>query len=284
MGAEESDDGDQWLGEMTDTDAGESGPSGSAADDADQSTDQWEWVCADDPQTDREDGPRDWERVWNRFADGELDTSAGNDASRPEAGADGEDETPVGTEGPDGTEAETDGTARRRNRSEREPPAPTSADTPSGEGADANRRSDDTGGPPPPPTAQRRPEDADAPLGSARRDIREMQPLYKRRTREFYLLWLAAALAYGLGDMVTTSVVFVVPRVGESNPVIALVLDQFGLVGFVAAKLVVFAVLLVISVKGGVDDDRVAYYGPPMLAILVGVGLTVWNLATLLSL
>lgn len=150
--------------------------------------------------------------------------------------------------------------------------------------ADADGDSGRAGPSPPPPTVDERTEDADVPPGPSHRNIREMQPLYKRRPAEFYLLWLIAALSYGLGDMVTTSVVFVTPRVGESNPLVALVLDQLGLAGFVGAKLVIFGLLLAIGVKGAIDDDRLSYYGPPVLAILVGTVLTAWNLKAILGL
>jgi len=262
MGDEESGDDDQWFERVTDADADESESAGTPADRNDQpiqSTDQWEWVQPDERQSDRADEPEDGERLWNHFGGEKEDTTAGEDAS-----------------GTESTETETAGTASQQDLPENESSPSQSADT-SGESHGAEV-------PPPPPTGRGQPEEGDAPPGPARRDIREMQPLYQRRATEFYLLWLAAALSYGLGDMVTTSVVFVTPRVGESNPIVALVLDQFGLVGLLAAKLVIFGFLLTISVKSAVDDDRLSYYGPPLLAILVGTGLTVWNLKTILGL
>jgi hypothetical protein len=183
-------------------------------------------------------------------------------------------------------EGSSQAAAATDDRSGETPPPPPSSVTDRGSG-NAERPTPpppgDTGSggadvPPPPPGAE------DTPPGPVGRSIRDLQPLYRRRSREFYLLWLVAGLAYGLGDMLTTSVVFITPRIGESNPFVAVVLARFGLVGFVAIKLVIFAVLLSISIKGAIDDERLSYYGPPLLAILIGTGLTLWNLTTILGL
>lgn len=101
---------------------------------------------------------------------------------------------------------------------------------------------------------------------------------YEVRTKEFYVLWLVAALTYGFGDIVSTTVaVFSSPEVSEANPVIATVLENFGLPGFLLAKLLVFLVLLSISVQGARTNDRFSYYWPPLVATVLGIGLTVWN-------
>lgn len=170
--------------------------------------------------------------------------------------------------GPEGSERPDDHDRQRMNV---ESDAPTKED-------------DDEALPPPPPVIPRTDSDSQntAPPPS-QADITDLQPLYRTRTREFYLLWFVAALAYGLGDTLTTGTVLVVPTISESNPLVGLVLHQFGLVGFVAVKLVVFAVLLPISVKGAIDDDGLSYYGPPLLAILLGTVLTLWNLVTILG-
>jgi len=271
MGDDGSGDEDPWFERVTDPDSAASDPSEPSVDDDEQSvqsTDQWECVRPDESPPDRRDNT-DGERVWNRFEEG-GETNAASDPprSRADTDANSDAERSDGTDGPE------------RSDTGAESPSPLSADRPSGEGHDGTSPAPDV---PAPPGVDGLPDDADAPPGPARRDIREMQPLYKRRSAEFYALWLVAALSYGLGDMVTTSVVFVTPLVGESNPFVALVLEQFGLVGFVAMKLLIFGVLITIGVKGAIDDDRISYYGPPVLAILIGLGLTVWNLITILG-
>lgn len=278
MGDDESEENPRFEG-ATDTGGEDSGPSGTPADDADEqqipSTDQWDWVETDKSQSDHGDDPEDGERVWNQFEDAEQDANTATDGTADRQTSSGEKSPPPPSadtqpgEMDDGLSPESDGS----NRAE-EPSPPSNFDDQSG----------DTGRLPEPPTADGQPDDADTTPGPARQDIQEMQPLYKRRTKEFYLLWLGAALSYGLGDMVTTSYVFVTPRVGESNPVIKLVLEQSGLGGFVAAKFAIFGFLLAISVKSGIEDERLSYYGPPVLAVLVGMGLTVWNLKIILGL
>lgn len=284
MGEDGPDEEDPWFERLTDDEADtpeETGNEGSAAD----SADQWEWVQpADDGGSDREgtagDGPDEGERVWDGF-DSE---NPGSPAAPDPPGRDAEtgvDDAEPSFEDSSQAEAATDDrpgetpppppasvTDRDSSDGERPTPPPPPGDTGSG-GADV---------PPPPPGPE------DTPPGAVGQSIRDLQPLYHRRTWEFYLLWLVAGLAYGLGDMLTTSIVFITPRIGESNPFIAVILSQYGLVGFVAVKLAVFVGLLAISIKGALDDDRFSYYGPPLLAILIGTGLTVWNLATILGL
>jgi hypothetical protein len=248
MDDDESGEDDPWFEGLTDTDAEDSESPETSVEDADQpvqSTDQWEWVGAEESKSSRDAEPEDEERVWSQFGSEKTDTGSGKDAARPEQGADDETDEHLSPESN----------------------GPGSADVP-----------------PPPPTARGQPADADAPPGPTRQDIQEMQPVYHRRTTEFFLLWLAAGLAYGLGDILTTSVVFITPRIGESNPFVAVILNQYGLAGFISLKLVVFTVLLIISIKGAIDDDNLSYYGPPLLAILVGTALTVWNLKTILGL
>lgn len=117
-----------------------------------------------------------------------------------------------------------------------------------------------------------RPSSGDASTGARSR------PLYLTRPREFYLLWFVATLTYGVGDIATTSVaVYAVPGLVESNPVLAPIQGQFGLLGFLAIKLAIFLVMLAISVRGTRADDRLAYYWPPVATAVVGAVLTVWN-------
>lgn len=104
-------------------------------------------------------------------------------------------------------------------------------------------------------------------------------PVYKQRPREFYGLWLLAALAYGVGDVLSTVyAVFVIPGIQEANPIVDVLLANFGIGGFLIFKLLVFLVLITISVQGARTDDRFSYYWPPLVATVLGVGLTAWNL------
>lgn len=109
-------------------------------------------------------------------------------------------------------------------------------------------------------------------------------PYYRTRKREFFTLWLLAALAYGVGDSVSTiaSLRFV-PGVGEANPLVASALNNFGFSGFIGVKVVVFVLLFTISVQGARAHDRFNYYWPPILATLLGIFLTGWNLWLILS-
>ena len=109
------------------------------------------------------------------------------------------------------------------------------------------------------------------------------QLIYETRPREFYGLWLLAALAYGAGDIISTVyAVFLVPGVDEANPVVDVMLQNFGVGGFLLFKLLVFLVLISISVQGARTEDQFSYYWPPVLATLLGAGLTLWNLSLIL--
>jgi len=109
------------------------------------------------------------------------------------------------------------------------------------------------------------------------------EPIYKARPKEFYGLWLLAALTYGFGDIVSTVyAVFMVPGVDEANPVVDALLSNFGIGGFLLFKLLVFFILISISVQGARTEDRFSYYWPPILATLLGAGLTLWNLSLIL--
>lgn len=103
--------------------------------------------------------------------------------------------------------------------------------------------------------------------------------LAHRRT-EFYLLWIGATLAYGVGDLLTT-LYFMTNDLGivEANRLITLVVDAFGHGGFVGLKLLVFLTALAISVLAAEYwNDRTLYYGPPLLLIVLGSVVTINNL------
>jgi len=105
-------------------------------------------------------------------------------------------------------------------------------------------------------------------------------PLYRSRPTRFYGLWLLAALAYGVGDIVSTLyAVFGVPEITEANPVVDTLLRNFGVPGFLLLKFLVFLVLISVSVQGARTGDRFSYYWPPVLMTVLGVGLTAWNLS-----
>mgnify|MGYP006291599443 CR=1 FL=1 len=105
------------------------------------------------------------------------------------------------------------------------------------------------------------------------------EPRYRRYPVEFYLLWFLAAAAYGFGDVLSTVLaVFTGPGVVEANPLVAVVLEDYGLPGFLAVKLVILVVLVLISVDGARADDRFSYYWPPIVATVMGATLTAWNL------
>lgn len=112
---------------------------------------------------------------------------------------------------------------------------------------------------------------------------RVSEPLYVRRRREFYTLWAMAALTFGVGDLVTTLWgVRYTPGVFEGNPIVATILAQFGPAGFVVSKLVALGLLLWFGVQAAHQNDHRTYYAIPILATVLGVGLTVWNLAVVL--
>lgn len=104
-------------------------------------------------------------------------------------------------------------------------------------------------------------------------------PIYRRYPREFYALWFLAAVTYGFGDIVSTALaVLGGSGIAESNPIVAGVLNEFGLPGFLVVKFAILVALLWISVGGARSEDRFAYYWPPVVATVLGGALTGWNL------
>ncbi|QKG92003.1 HalX domain-containing protein [Halorubrum salinarum] len=103
--------------------------------------------------------------------------------------------------------------------------------------------------------------------------------LYRTRPREFYALWLLAALTYGVGDVVSTLyATLAVPGAIEGNPIVSGLLSAGGLPGFLLLKLLVLFVLISISVQGARQRERFSYYWPPVVATGIGLLLTGWNL------
>ena len=117
--------------------------------------------------------------------------------------------------------------------------------------------------------------------GSGDRDPSSVStvPIYRRYPREFYALWFLAAVTYGFGDIVSTALaVLGGSGIAESNPIVAGVLNEFGLPGFLVVKFAILVALLWISVGGARSEDRFSYYWPPIVATVLGGALTGWNL------
>lgn len=139
------------------------------------------------------------------------------------------------------------------------------------EDPDAEPDAVDETGPPPGPADVRESDDGDGGTGAG-------TPLYRTRTAGFYALWLAAALTYGVGDVVSTLyATTAVPGLLEGNPVVNTLLENFGLAGFLSLKLLVFLVLISVSVQGARSRERFSYYWPPVVMTGLGLLLTGWN-------
>ena len=104
------------------------------------------------------------------------------------------------------------------------------------------------------------------------------------QTVSLWLLWGVAVLTYGVGDFVTTIIaVYFVEGLGESNPLVVLLLNQFGIRGLFALKIVVFVIAVGINLGFRKRGDRLGYYGPPVFVALLGTLLTVSNLLAINS-
>jgi len=90
-------------------------------------------------------------------------------------------------------------------------------------------------------------------------------------------VWLVAVLCYGVGDLATTAVGMRTAGVAEAGPIPAYLLDAVGVVGFVALKLAVFAVGLILW-RVVPDPHRL---GVPLALATFGVFVTGWNLLVL---
>lgn len=100
----------------------------------------------------------------------------------------------------------------------------------------------------------------------------------------FSRLWILATITYGLGDVVTTiALVYFSPVHTEANPLIRAAIKMFGGGGFLGVKLLVIYACLGISLWAGKQaDDWLMFYTPPVLLAVVGIYMTVHNLALLL--
>mgnify|MGYP007020463594 FL=1 len=98
------------------------------------------------------------------------------------------------------------------------------------------------------------------------------------------LLWGVAVLTYGVGDTITTIVaVYFVEGLGESNPIVVVLLNQFGIRGLFGLKIVVFVVAVGVNIRTRRRDDPWSYYGPPIFVAVVGAVLTVSNFLAIMS-
>jgi hypothetical protein len=112
---------------------------------------------------------------------------------------------------------------------------------------------------------------------------REWYRWKRRATTELYVLWGAAAVFYGGGDVLTTIVlVYAIPGLGEANPFVHWGLATFGVPGLVVMKMTVFAMGIYLSWIGLTHRDRLMYYAPPIGMTLFGLGATVINLRLIL--
>ncbi len=92
------------------------------------------------------------------------------------------------------------------------------------------------------------------------------------------LVWLVALVTYGIGDTITTLLGLRVDAVSEAGPVMGPVIEAYGPVGLVFAKLAMFvafgAVWRLVRPPG-----RVAV---PLALAIVGVVVTGWNAVVIL--
>jgi hypothetical protein len=90
-------------------------------------------------------------------------------------------------------------------------------------------------------------------------------------------VWLVALLAYGVGDLATTTVGLSLGRVAEAGPLATRTLARWGWPGLVGLKSAVLAgfFLLWYAVR---TPGRVAV---PLALAVVGVCVTVWNVVVI---
>lgn len=102
---------------------------------------------------------------------------------------------------------------------------------------------------------------------------------WKRRgTTEWYLLWGLATATYGVGDIVTTTVlVYATPGIVEANPFVHWGLSTYGPGALVAMKLGVFLFGYLLSWRGLQREDALLYYAPPLGMIAFGLFATIVN-------
>ena len=90
-------------------------------------------------------------------------------------------------------------------------------------------------------------------------------------------LWIVAVLGFGVGDVLTTGVGLSLGGIEEGGPLVAALLDRYGIASLVGLKLAWFglsyAVWIVVPVP-----DRI---GIPLGLAALGVAVTAWNTVVL---
>lgn len=99
---------------------------------------------------------------------------------------------------------------------------------------------------------------------------------------EFYLLWLMAAVTYGIGDIVTTvAIIELENSVRETNPLLLYLTSNIGYAGLVGLKIAAFLVCIAVTIFALRKNWPLFYYIPPIALTAIGLGLTVFNLSLL---
>ncbi len=100
----------------------------------------------------------------------------------------------------------------------------------------------------------------------------------------FYWLWIFATTTYGVGDLLTTMVIWYFDGLTELNALVAAALSTSGRPGLVALKLLVIVATigLQVAVLRSEDPDWVSILGPPILLGMIGLAVTTYNLWLLL--
>lgn len=97
-------------------------------------------------------------------------------------------------------------------------------------------------------------------------------------------LWGLAVLTYGIGDFVTTIwAVLTHPGIIEANPIVAALLETYGVLGFLALKGLVFFILILVSALAVAENRRYGALWPPIVASMIGILLTGWNIVTIIT-
>lgn len=99
-----------------------------------------------------------------------------------------------------------------------------------------------------------------------------------------WVLWMIAVATYGVGDSVSTIIaVYLVEGLGEGNPLVAVLLAEFGIRGLFGLKVLVLIVAITINLYGRQREEWLGYYGPPAFVALLGAVLTASNLLAIVT-
>ena len=109
--------------------------------------------------------------------------------------------------------------------------------------------------------------------------------LAEDRVQEFYWLWIFATLGYGVGDIVTTlALIDYHPLVQEGNVLVQWLYSEWGMMGFVSGKLIVFSTCFIVSYLAlKTWRDRFLYYLPPLVLTIFGGFVTGYNIYLMAS-